>query len=235
MSDEQPTQWQRVSRPARLDEGEDSVPGNAVPGRQVTDRLRQRHASSRAGADASGAVPTDEVEQAKQALAATNGDRRRAWPRFKRRPAVRARPRRTTYPATGASVGIARRHVVRMARDAGASNDALADIELAVSEASTNAVMHAYVPSGERGETFTIAVASEGAHFSVWVTDEGKGGRRIGPSPGAGLGLEIMARLSERLLIGVLEDGRTQVEMRFDLGLAQGSEAPDAPGPAQSG
>jgi hypothetical protein len=54
----------------------------------------------------------------------------------------------------------------------------------------------------------------------VWVTDEGQGVTPDGPSPGLGLGLELMARICERVLIGVVEDGRTQVEMRFDLGLA---------------
>jgi serine/threonine-protein kinase RsbW len=106
---------------------------------------------------------------------------------------------------------------VRIARDAGASRDVLADIELAVSEASTNAVIHAYALSGARGETFTVAVATHDAQFRVWVADEGQGAQPGAPSPGLGLGLEIMTRLSDCLVIGVLDDGRTQVEMRFRL------------------
>jgi serine/threonine-protein kinase RsbW len=160
----------------------------------------------------------DPHEEGIRALVATNGDRRGARPRWIRRPAVRAGPAcTTTYPSSAESVGAARRDVVRMARDAGASSDVLADIELAVSEASTNAVIHAYAPSGTRGETFTIAVATTDAQVRVWVTDEGQGRQPSAPSTGLGLGLEIMTRLSDRLVIGVLDDGRTQVEMRFPL------------------
>jgi anti-sigma regulatory factor (Ser/Thr protein kinase) len=118
---------------------------------------------------------------------------------------------------------VARRQVVREAREAGASPEALAAIELAVSEASTNAVVHACPSPGTRGETFTVATASQGTSFSVWVLDEGRGDVPSHPRPGAGLGLKLMARLCERFLIGVLNDGRTQVEMRFDLGDAASS------------
>jgi serine/threonine-protein kinase RsbW len=156
-------------------------------------------------------------EEGVRALAAANGDRHGTRPPWIRRPAIRAGPRCTTYPASADSVGAARRDVVRMARDAGASRDMLADIELAVSEASTNAVIHAYTLSGARGESFTVAAAFQGAQFSVWVTDEGQGAQSGARSPGLGLGLEIMTKLSDRLVIGVLDDGRTQVEMRFRL------------------
>jgi anti-sigma regulatory factor (Ser/Thr protein kinase) len=89
-----------------------------------------------------------------------------------------------------------------------------------VSEAATNAILHAYASTETRGEAFTISTASNGSLFSVWVTDEGQGGTPNVPSPGLGLGLKLMARLCERLLIGVLKDGRTQIEMRFDLRVA---------------
>ena len=91
------------------------------------------------------------------------------------------------------------------------------DIELAVSEAATNAVMHAYVSPGIRGETFTITTAAEEAIFTVWVTDEGRGMAPDAANSGLGVGLDLMARLCERLAVGIREDGRTQVEMRFAL------------------
>jgi anti-sigma regulatory factor (Ser/Thr protein kinase) len=121
-----------------------------------------------------------------------------------------------TYPATPRAVGVARREVVRVAREAGASESRLADIELAVSEAATNAVIHAYVAPGIRGETFTIATELEGSRLTVRVTDEGRG---VAPdaNPGLGLGLELMARLCERFTVGVGEGGRTQVGMSFEL------------------
>ena len=123
----------------------------------------------------------------------------------------------TTYPATTEAVGAARRQVVRIAREAGATQAALTDIALAVSEATTNAILHAYASTGSRGEAFTVSTASKRSFFSVWITDEGQGGTPTVPSPGLGLGLELMAQLCERFLIGVLKGGQTQVEMRFDL------------------
>jgi anti-sigma regulatory factor (Ser/Thr protein kinase) len=142
-------------------------------------------------------------------------------PSWKRRPVAQGPQPGTTYPATVEAVGAARRNVVSIAREAGASQGELADIELAVSEASTNAVLHAYASAGTRGEAFAISTASRGRRFSVWVTDEGRGGPPDVPSPGLGLGLEMMSKLCERLVIGVLQDGRTQVEMRFDLRAAR--------------
>jgi serine/threonine-protein kinase RsbW len=140
-----------------------------------------------------------------------------------RRPVPFAPPPCTTYPATAEAVGVARRHILRIAREAGAGPRVLADIELAASEALTNAILHACGPAGGHGEVFAVATASEGARFSIWVIDEGRGGTPSAPSSGLGLGLELMARFTERLRIGVLDDGRTQVELRFDLHAA----APD--------
>jgi serine/threonine-protein kinase RsbW/stage II sporulation protein AB (anti-sigma F factor) len=91
------------------------------------------------------------------------------------------------------------------------------DIELAVGEALTNAVLHAYAANGVRGNTFTVSTAADGPLFSVWVTDAGQGATPDVPSPGLGLGLQLMAKLCERLEVGVLPDGRSQVELRFDL------------------
>jgi Histidine kinase-like ATPase domain len=94
-----------------------------------------------------------------------------------------------TYPATAEAVAAARRQVRREAQDAGASSEAIAAIGLAVSEASTNAVLHAYAADGTRGATFSISTASQGNIFSVWVLDEGHGGISNVPSPGLGAGL----------------------------------------------
>jgi anti-sigma regulatory factor (Ser/Thr protein kinase) len=139
---------------------------------------------------------------------------------WNRRPVAPSRAPGTTYPATAEAVQAARSEVVRIARAAGASEPALADIELGVSEASTNAVIHAYAADGARGQAFTVSTATHGSLFSVWVTDEGEGGTPDAPSSGLGLGLQLMAKLCQRVEIGVLKDGRSQVEMRFDLGSA---------------
>jgi anti-sigma regulatory factor (Ser/Thr protein kinase) len=138
-------------------------------------------------------------------------------PSWRRRAAARSRVTGATYPATPEAIKAARIEVVRIAREAGASDDMCHDIRLAVSEAASNAVVHAYDAAGMRGESFTVAATCRESVFTVWVADEGRGGKARAPSPGLGLGLGLMARLCERVDLGVLEDGRTQVEMRFDL------------------
>ena len=104
----------------------------------------------------------------------------------------------------------------------------IADIKLAVGEALSNAVFHAYAASGVRGQTFTVSTVADGPLFSVWVTDGGQGGTPDLPSAGLGLGLQLMAKLCQRLEIGVLNDGRSQVELRFDLGSTAGAPASSA-------
>ena len=127
-----------------------------------------------------------------------------AWHRLPVAPAPRPY---TTYPATTEAVGAARRQVVRIAQEAGATQAALTDIALAVSEATTNAILHAYASTGSRGEAFTVSTACKRSFFSVWIADEGRGGTPTVPSPGLCLGLQLMAQLCERVLIGVLRDG----------------------------
>jgi len=148
-----------------------------------------------------------------------------AW---KRRPVAPASAPGTTYPATADAVPAARGAVALIALEAGASEPALADIKLAVGEALSNAVFHAYAASGARGDTFTVSTAADGPLFSVWVTDAGQGGTPELPSSGLGLGLQLMANLCERLELGALKDGRSQVELRFDLGGAAGDPSSSA-------
>jgi anti-sigma regulatory factor (Ser/Thr protein kinase) len=145
-----------------------------------------------------------------------------AW---KRRPVAPAAAPARTYPATADAVPAARGAVARSALAAGACEPALADIKLAVGEALSNAVFHASAASGARGDSFTVATAAARPLFSVWVTDEGQGGTPELPSSGLGLGLPLMAKLCQRLELGVLADGRSQVELRFDLGAAAGEPA----------
>jgi anti-sigma regulatory factor (Ser/Thr protein kinase) len=128
-----------------------------------------------------------------------------------------------SYPAVVDAVSSARKDVVRSARAARASESELVDIGLAVSEAATNAVLHAESSPGTPGKTFAVSIAYEGVYFTVWVIDDGRGFEPAAPSTGLGWGLGLMGRLCERFVIGALSDGRTQVEMRFELGVRPGT------------
>ncbi len=91
----------------------------------------------------------------------------------------------------------------------------LSDIRLAVTEACTNVVIHAYPDRGE-GPMEVLATLL-GDELIVVVRDEGRG---IGPrpdSPGLGLGLPLIASLAESLQLGHDPQERTEVRMTFSL------------------
>jgi anti-sigma regulatory factor (Ser/Thr protein kinase) len=113
-------------------------------------------------------------------------------------------------PAAPASVAAARRLMRRFAGDLGVDVDA---IELAVSEAVSNAVVHAY--GGGRG-TVEVEAAAVPYELRVVVRDHGCGIREdhIG---GAGFGLAIIRRLAQHVDLDDTGRGVT-LTMRFARG-----------------
>jgi anti-sigma regulatory factor (Ser/Thr protein kinase) len=91
-------------------------------------------------------------------------------------------------------------------------------VELAVSEAVANAVVHAYRDRepGDPGPVH-IAVAIDTVSALVTVTDEGCGMRPRPDSPGLGFGLSLMATACDHLEIEQSDAG-TRVHMRFATG-----------------
>ncbi|HTD08546.1 MAG TPA: ATP-binding protein [Solirubrobacteraceae bacterium] len=117
--------------------------------------------------------------------------------------------------AEAASVGWARRAVTELAAAAGMEGERLEDVRLAVSEAVTNSVAYAY--EGAPGDVHVIA-AVVSRELWVVVADDGMGMRRR-PSEirGLGLGLGLMARVSDALTILTRSSGGVEVQMRFHL------------------
>ena len=87
----------------------------------------------------------------------------------------------------------------------------VADVSLAVTEAATNAVMHAYADTG--GDLQVTAAVGDG-ELAIVVADAGPGLVERDDSPGLGVGLAVIARVSERLRI-VSHSGGTEVHMAF--------------------
>jgi anti-sigma regulatory factor (Ser/Thr protein kinase) len=98
-------------------------------------------------------------------------------------------------PARPESVGLLRRELVAYARAIGASEETCEAVTLAVSEALTNAVVHAYVDR-EPGELVVEAWPDSDGHLVVVVCDEGPGMQPRIDSPGLGFGLSIMAQMA---------------------------------------
>jgi serine/threonine-protein kinase RsbW len=85
------------------------------------------------------------------------------------------------------------------------------DLRLAVTEACTNVVRHAYESEG----TIDVVVRPRGDALEVVVADEGRG---IGPSPdtaGPGLGLPLIAALADTLEIERDRGSGSRLVMRF--------------------
>jgi anti-sigma regulatory factor (Ser/Thr protein kinase) len=113
-------------------------------------------------------------------------------------------------PAAPASVAAARRMMRRFAGDLGVDVDA---IELAVSEAVANAVVHAY--EDDKG---TVAVEAAAAPYElrIVIRDHGRGIREGGEG-GAGFGLAIIRRLAQHVDLDDTGDG-VKLTMTFPRG-----------------
>jgi serine/threonine-protein kinase RsbW len=121
-----------------------------------------------------------------------------------------------TVPAVAENVAALRHAVVELATRAGAEDTVRTDLALAVGEACANVVVHAY-PPGDVGPLIVQASIADD-EIVVSVVDQGQGMTPRPDSPGLGLGLPLIANLSDRLEIQEGPDGvGTQLEMVFSL------------------
>lgn len=121
-------------------------------------------------------------------------------------------------PALPASIAPLRHSVLGFASDSGASERQREDIALAVSEALSNAVLHAYVGRDEPG-TVTLDAWMDGESLEVVVGDEGIGMRPRADSPGLGFGMGLIFRMTEQLRVDSHDDARgVGVRMTFAIG-----------------
>ena len=87
---------------------------------------------------------------------------------------------------------------------------------LAVSEAATNVVVHAYTGQELPGLIEVNATVAAGELWVI-VTDTGLGLRPRLDSPGLGLGLAIIAQLADGVDLVRPGDGGVELRMRFAL------------------
>jgi serine/threonine-protein kinase RsbW/stage II sporulation protein AB (anti-sigma F factor) len=116
-------------------------------------------------------------------------------------------------PAEPESVSAARTAVREFAAAQGVDELVLMDVALAVTEAVTNAVLHAFLerPPG----TIRVTAATGAGELTVVVTDDGIGMRPRPDSPGLGLGLPTIGRLAALVDLRVPEGGGTELSMTF--------------------
>jgi anti-sigma regulatory factor (Ser/Thr protein kinase) len=93
------------------------------------------------------------------------------------------------------------------------SPELIEDMRLAVTEASSNVVRHAY--AGEEPGSIDVVVQPNGDRLDVIVSDRGRG---MGPSPdidGTGLGLPLIAALADSLELEDAPIRGNRVRMSF--------------------
>lgn len=118
-------------------------------------------------------------------------------------------------PATPSGIRQLRLAVDRIAAEAGMGARSQ-DIQIAISEACGNVVVHAY-PRGE-GSMELVAVLDDQA-LRIVVTDHGTGftpGVRSRTSPGLGFGLPIIEQLADHVALRTAPAAGTTLTMRFD-------------------
>ena len=101
--------------------------------------------------------------------------------------------------AAAAGVPLVRHAIRGLLSGLDVPDDVIADIALAVTEACTNAVVHAY-PSG--GGTINVTASHADGHLEVAVRDHGGGIAPRVDTPGLGVGLPVIAAIARSVEIG---------------------------------
>ena len=123
---------------------------------------------------------------------------------------------RLTLPARPENVAVVRHVLGAFAEALQLPDPVIEDMRLAVTEACTNVVRHAYA-DGEPGPV-EILIRPEGNTLLVIVSDEGRGLAPRADSTGPGLGLPLIAALSHSFEIEQVPDNGSRLRMAFRRG-----------------
>lgn len=119
-----------------------------------------------------------------------------------------------SVPATADNVPLLRHAMAGFLEGRSVTGETAADVLLAVTEACTNVVVHAY-PDGEGPMGLRASVLDD--HVAIVIHDRGRGIVPRADSPGLGLGLPLIATLADSLELGTGEAEETEVRMTFAL------------------
>jgi serine/threonine-protein kinase RsbW len=118
-------------------------------------------------------------------------------------------------PARAENVAVIRHAFGGFAEALSVDEQTLADIKLAVTEACTNVVIHAYEDEVDGDLEVDASIADR--RLTVVIRDNGRGIVPRPDSPGLGLGLPLIATLAETLELGKDKGDNTEVRMTFRL------------------
>jgi anti-sigma regulatory factor (Ser/Thr protein kinase) len=121
-------------------------------------------------------------------------------------------------PAVAEGVAAARHAVAELCSHLGLSRGRTADVELAVTEACANAVVHAYIEPTAAARLVEVDAELQGRRLVVVVRDYGRGISPRSDSPGLGLGLPLIAHVADELEFrSKPEAGATELVMSFEV------------------
>lgn len=128
-----------------------------------------------------------------------------------------------SLPARAENIALIRHAFGALGETFSVDEELLSDVRLAVTEACSNVVVHAYADESP-GPLEVLATLEDGI-LTVLVRDHGPGIAPHPDSPGLGLGLPLIASLAESVQLGRDGQERTEVCMTFSLsdGLMDGA------------
>jgi anti-sigma regulatory factor (Ser/Thr protein kinase) len=109
------------------------------------------------------------------------------------------------------SVGEVRRQIAEFVERRSPAR--VGDVALAVTEGTTNVVLHAY--RGAESGPMRVVACAEQSRFVIVVRDYGCGMSPNPHSPGPGLGLSVIGAVASEMNIERPHDGGTRVRMHF--------------------
>src|SRR5215218_10796980 len=117
-------------------------------------------------------------------------------------------------PALPQTVPELRHALAEYAVRAGAQEPLVSAVQLAVSEAVSNVVSHAYVDHHEPGDVIAEAWVDD-PHLVIRVSDEGRGMKPRLDSPGLGMGLPLLTAMVDDLeIVGRADQRGVKLTMR---------------------
>jgi anti-sigma regulatory factor (Ser/Thr protein kinase) len=118
-----------------------------------------------------------------------------------------------TLPARPENVSVIRHVLGAFAEALRLPDDLVEDLRLAVTEACTNVVRHAYPPDQTGPVEISIQPLEE--HVSVIVSDHGRGIGTSSDTTGPGLGLPLIAAIADDVELQPVPGGGSRVTMTF--------------------
>jgi len=120
-------------------------------------------------------------------------------------------------PAEAESLMIVRQAVTGVAEALGVGDQRRDDMRIAVSEACTNVVVHAYP---DLPGSLCVGMWADDDGLVIRVTDAGRGiiPDPLRQSPGLGIGLQLMATLADDMHLSTPSGGGTEVVLTFLAG-----------------